>query len=111
MPLFGPPNIQELKRKQDVSGLIKALRYWKKDLNVSIAASLALREIEDARAVKPLLMALQDQDGFVRAAVVKRLGEIGDARAVEPLVAALQDQDDGVRQAAGNALAAQHPGI
>jgi len=29
MPLFGPPNVEKLKAKRDVKGLIKALGYQK----------------------------------------------------------------------------------
>jgi HEAT repeat protein len=49
-----------------------------------------LGEIGDARAVEPLIAALNDHF-YVRWKAVVALGEIGDARAVEPLIAALND--------------------
>ena len=41
MPLFGPPNVEKLKAKGNVKGLIKALDY-KKDASVRRAAAKAL---------------------------------------------------------------------
>ena len=40
MPLFGPPNIEKLKEKRDVEGLIKALRH--KDAKIRCDAAEAL---------------------------------------------------------------------
>ena len=40
MPLFGPPDIEKLKTRRDVQGLIKALEY-KKDITISQQAALA----------------------------------------------------------------------
>jgi HEAT repeat protein len=90
MPLFGPPDINKLKAKGDVKGLIKALRY-KKDRSVVAYAAQALGEIGDARATEPLIAALTDRSlkAWPLKQVAKALGEIGDVRAIEPLIAAL----------------------
>src|ERR1035437_5475993 len=99
MPLFGPPNVDKLKAKGDVPGLIKALRY-EKDSGVRHDAALALGKIGDARAVEPFIAALGDQNGLVRWSAAESLGAFGDARAVEPLIAALNDEESGVRDVA-----------
>ena len=70
MPLFGPPNIQELQEKRDHAGLLKALRY-RRDASIRRAAAQALvdmdrakdaldvlRKMGKAQAVAPLLVLL-----------------------------------------------------
>jgi HEAT repeat protein len=104
MPLFGPPNVEKLKAKGDVSGLIKALVY-KKDAAVRKEAAHALQEVSGEQAVEPLIAALGDEEGGVREIVARALAEIGDPRAVDPLAAALDDEQQAVRQTALNALA------
>ena len=49
----------------------------------------SLGEIGDAKAVEPLIEALNDTSFKIRNAATISLGRIGDARAVEPLIAAL----------------------
>jgi HEAT repeat protein len=65
MWIFGSPNVDKLKAKGDVEGLIKALGY-QKDWRVREAAASALGEIGDARAMEPLIAALKDHDSDVR---------------------------------------------
>jgi HEAT repeat protein len=89
MSLFGPPNVEKMKAKRDVEGLIKALGY-RKDKGVCKAAAGALVEI-GTPAVAPLVAALKDSDTHVQWQAARALGQIGDARAIEPLIAALED--------------------
>ena len=103
MFLFGPPNVEKMKARRDVNGLIKALGY-KKDEYVRWYTARALGEIKDPRAVEPLIAALKDTDKDVRQAAAEALGKIGDPRAVEPLIAALKDAEWHVRKAAAKAL-------
>ncbi len=103
MGIFGPPNVEKMKAKKDVRGLIKALGY-QKDWDVRTAAAIALGEIGDTRAVEPLSAWLKHEWSHVREAAAKALGEIGDPRAVEPLTAALKDKDINVRRVAAKAL-------
>jgi len=100
MPLFGPPNTEELKRKRDVKGLIEALSY-KENAEVRKQAAKALGEIGDSQAVEPLIAALKDE---ARLYAAKALGEIGDPRAVDPLIAALKVESQWTREAAAEAL-------
>jgi hypothetical protein len=55
MPLFGPPNVQELKAKRNVPALIKAIA--NNDIRISCAACEALGEIGDPRGIVPLMEA------------------------------------------------------
>ncbi len=41
MGLFGPPNVEKLKEKRDMNGLIKALSY-EKDAYIRLKAAKAL---------------------------------------------------------------------
>jgi HEAT repeat protein len=54
-----------------------------------------LGKIGDARAVEPLIQALEHEGLFWHAA--EALGEIGDTRAVEPLIKVLSDDEYYVR--------------
>lgn len=87
MGLFGPPNVDKMKAKGDVGGLIKALNY-ENGHGVRKAAAVALVRI-GAPAVESLASALYDRNRDVRLAAIEALGAIGDARAVAPLIAAL----------------------
>jgi WD40 repeat protein len=92
MGLFGPPDVERLKAKGDVKGLIKALEY-EKDWHVRRDAAEAFGQIGDPRAIGPLIAAFKD--GYLNEVAAEALVKIG-ARAVEPLIAALSDE--GVRE-------------
>jgi len=103
MSLFGSPNIVRLEEKQDVKGLIKVLSY-KKDSLVRLRSAQALGQIEDVRAVEPLVARLHDDSTGVSREAAVALGKIRDPRAVEPLIAALKTADNEVREPAAHAL-------
>jgi len=102
MGIFGPPNVEKIKAKKDVNGLIKALGYQKDSL-VQEDAAEALGEIGDARAIESLIAVLKDKEQKVRKAATEALGKIGEP-AVESLIAALKDKEQKVRKAATEAL-------
>jgi len=105
MPLFrfsDRPNVQELKSRGDVNGLIKALSY-QDDHNIRLSAASALGKVGDPRAANPLIVALDDRRR-VREVAALALGEIGDLSAVEPLITALDDENWEVRCTAAKAL-------
>ena len=52
------------------------------------SAARALGEINDPKAVDPLIAALKDKKPEVRGTAAVALGEIGDKKATMPLVAA-----------------------
>jgi hypothetical protein len=102
MALFGPPNVEKMKAKRDVEGLIKALGY-QKDGSVRMLAAGALGQMRDPRAVQPLIAALKDSDRHVPETAAEALVKIGTP-AVEPLIVALKDSDSNVRRLAAGAL-------
>jgi HEAT repeat protein len=103
MGLFGSPNVRKMEAKRNVEGLIKVLRS-RGDIGVRKEVAGALGRIGDARAVEPLIKALQHFAYDVRKAAASALGQIGDTRAVEPLIAALNVEDRDVRSPAARAL-------
>jgi HEAT repeat protein len=70
----------------------------------NIAAAEALGTIADAKAVDPLIAALNCRSSTMRKVAAKSLGQIKDKRAVEPLVKLLADKKSEVQEAAMNAL-------
>lgn len=66
-------------------------------------AAEALANIDDQRAVLPLISALRVPDSMVRSRAAKGL-RFADAGAVDPLIAALGDSDDFVSGHAAEAL-------
>jgi HEAT repeat protein len=116
---LGAPALQDLMaafRDKDLreyanSGLVKmgspavdALAAAMKDPDPDVRwnAANALGDIKDARAVEPLIEALQVKDLQFHAA--RSLGEIKDPRAVEPLIAALKNNDSEFREQAAQSL-------
>jgi HEAT repeat protein len=100
MGLFGPPNIEKLKAKKNVKGLIKALQYKNKG-KVRRQAADALAVLGDVKAAEPLIHALKDE--YVRWDAANALAKIGGP-AVEPLIRALTNEDSNVRLGAARAL-------
>jgi HEAT repeat protein len=67
-------------------------------------AASVLGQIQDARAMGPLVDALRHPDPRVRAEAAAALGTLHDTAAVEPLLHATRDPDFDVRASAGAAL-------
>ena len=108
MPLFGPPDVGQLKANRDVKGLIKALGY-NADAGVRRAAAAALGELGDPRAAEALVSALKSNewqsDWHDTSAATDALVRLG-AAAVGPLVEVLAWHSKVVRVSAAGALAA-----
>ena len=68
-----------------------------------LAANM-LGGLGEARALEPLIAAVEEGDKDLRQVAAKALGQLGDVRALEPLIAALEDEDHGVQRAAAQAL-------
>ena len=79
MPLFGPPDVEKLKARRDVQGLIKALDY-QKDAGIRKQAAEALGELRDSRVMDALISALGDPDWQVRMRAVERWVSCGAIR-------------------------------
>jgi HEAT repeat protein len=97
MPLFGPPNIEKLRKRRNIKALIKVLEYdglslfsFSEPHGLRDAAAKALVEI-GSEAVEPLCKVLEDSWGDAKERAAWALGQIGDERAVRPLIAALEE--------------------
>ena len=108
--LFGPPDVEKLKAKKDVQGLIKALAY-KKDAQVRRAAAGALGRLREECALQALVAALGDPEPAVRQSAVWAIAALGES-ALGPLVEVLRSRTTDDREAAARALAGMgEPGM
>lgn len=99
MSLFGSPNIEKLKAKHDIPGLIKLLNP-QKDPTACRGAVLALGQLGDRQAVPFLLPLLKTSDEHIRTATLWALPQLDTAQAREPLLTALADPSLQIRRAA-----------
>ena len=110
---FLKPNVEKLKRSQNVRGLIRALRH--SNTGVRTRAKWALVGLRDKRAVRLLCQLLADPsfpdrdrqlDTAIgaRVAAARILSRIGDASALDSLITALEHQFEKIRAAAADAL-------
>jgi HEAT repeat protein len=74
------------------------------DGKASHRAAAMLGRMKDARALEPLIAALQHPDPRVRTESCAALGELRDPAAAEPLLVATRDPEYEVRARAGEAL-------
>jgi len=95
------PNIEGMRAKNDVKGLIRALD--SDDLRIVGAVEDALEDI-GRRTTEPFIEALGDRDANVRGGAAWILGNTRDAEAQKPLIEALKDKDKDVRWLAVVAL-------
>ena len=102
MGLFGPPKIDELVEKNDIKGLIKALK--NKDFLIRKEAAKALFKTGDSSAIEPFIESLQDTDPDVTRIATEFLGTYGDRRAQDALIRSLNDEDETTRRNAAWAL-------
>jgi hypothetical protein len=77
MPLFGP-NIEKMKEKRDVNGLVRALSDAK-------VRSEAIKALVELKCVEELIKALNSDNAEVRIEVAETLKEIGDPYVLEVL--------------------------
>jgi HEAT repeat protein len=94
-------HVSQIRNPQAVEPLIKAIENsnW-----LRISAAEALGHIDNQRAGKALIKALEHCDGIGRRSAVEALGRIGNCQAVEALIKALDDSDIWVRCSAVEAL-------
>lgn len=94
-------NVENMYKKKDVTGLIKALNH--KDFFVHMDAAKALIELGEL-AVEPLIQKLKSKSENIRRQSALILGKIGDIRAVKPLIQKLSDDNESVKKMASRAL-------
>jgi len=93
--LFGKPNIEKLKAKRDVNGLIEALGY-EKDEDIRKNAALALGDLDDSAAIDPLITALQDTYD-VKVGVMQALAKMSHTRVLDYLMESLRNPNDRIQ--------------
>jgi epoxyqueuosine reductase len=88
-----PPNVQKLKAKRDVTGLLKAMQSSSEEIRKEAAAALGELEVKEA---VPALVACLRNDGrrLVRVAAAVALGKIGGEQAEEALSAQVVSEGD-----------------
>lgn len=99
MALFGPPDIDKLRAKGDVKGLMQALKY-PKDPGIRRAAAEVLGGLNRKETISALQTAAKDDDPSVCMAAIYALGRIGTDADIKPLVELLASEDDRIRGAA-----------
>jgi len=100
MALFGPPDVEKLKTKKNVKGLIKALNFYE-DKEIRKKAACALGSIKDRRAIDPLISsALYDKEKIVRKNDVDALWAIGREKTIALLIKKLQNTTDSIYEIA-----------
>lgn len=103
MSLFGPPDIEKLRAKNNIDGLIKALSYTK-DPSITPKAISALGATKNPKAVDAIISVLAQDDPNLRALAIEELGGMGDLRAYESILRALEDKNLYVKSQAAKAL-------
>ena len=103
MSLFGPPDIEKLRVKNNIDGLIKALSYTK-DSSIPPKAIFALGASKNPKAVEALITVMAQDDINLRAFAIDELGGMGDLRAFQPVLRALDDKNLYVKSQAAKAL-------
>lgn len=88
------PNIEKMKRKRDVDGLIKLLEH--NDLELQTKAALALGEIGNLRAVMPLLKLMQYEEPDLLIVASSALNKFNKTVLVKPFIDALNDKNSGL---------------
>lgn len=97
------PNIEKMKARKNIQGLIKALGF-KSDPHIRSTAAKVLGSIGGKEVIVPLQNALQDEDKWVRKNAVEALGIIGDPASIGPLINSLKDKEGHVVMEAAIAL-------
>jgi HEAT repeat protein len=92
-------SLEKIQSSNDVNELAAALQLDHAVLQgktrvqaARLAAIQRLAELNDPRAMEPIVAALRDEDRSVRNAAVQALGRTGDPRAVPALIECLQDR-------------------
>jgi len=93
MALFGPPNVEKLKSKKDIKGLIKAMQY-DKNISIPFSARRALIDLADPASFPPLMDLLnQNLDPDLRSNVIDCLGGLKVAEVVPYFISILEELD------------------
>ncbi len=83
-----------MEAKEAILPFLQSLKNNKSEYRVSTA--LTLGKLGDARAVKPLIKMLNDEDEHAVYIAVKALGKLKDKRAVLPLIGLLKNKSESI---------------
>ncbi len=105
MPIFGPPNIEKMKEKKNIKGLVKTLEYNRGDGSeqICIEAIRALDEIQDSQAIHPLVKRALYGTQDVKSAAIQALTHFGTP-AIDTLTESLKSSSPIERRNAAQAL-------
>lgn len=95
--------IQKLQEKADAFGLFKIV-YQENDPQVAQLAAAALGKMNDAKSIKVLAAALEDEQPLIRKAATEVLAQSSHEQSVPLLVQALQDSQETIRTLAAAGL-------
>ena len=114
MSLFGPPNIEKLKEKRNIKGLIKILKNDKYNYKkLRISAAKALGELGSPNAIEPLIVFYKKSyysnpeyqtASKALVSIGSTLSEKGDLDAIKALAAVFNNKDYSVRKVAAEGL-------
>ncbi len=105
MPFFKRgPDLKKLMEREDVQGLIHALRQASDDTRAEIIQILA--DIRDPRATEALLRELEGRDMTIRRLAAEALNRVDPERKYVAAIHLLDDMQRSVRTAAAGVLAA-----
>ena len=91
--LLFKPNIEKLKNKKDIKGLLKALN--NRDLNIRKEAAIALVEIGDNDLIDTLINVLNnDENADIRMEVVAALAKRGGEKVIKFLIKILENRPE-----------------
>jgi HEAT repeat protein len=130
MSFFGPPNIEKMKAKQDINGLVKACKNPDRDIAIEAAFALADLKLHNFALVYgilsknqqtriraytfysksdkyliPLITSLHDEEELIRMMGLTYLLLHYEKRAWNPIVKCLHDSSIHVRNQAATVLA------
>ena len=90
--------------EEAVRTLMMVVENHHEDLIVRGRAAMMLGKLGDARAVEPLIRALDAPGYQTPLYAAQSLGKLGDPRAIQPLLRVIESHNDKTREAAQEAL-------
>ncbi len=96
MFLFGPPNVEKMKDRRNVRGLIHVLRAPMLDEEMRCDAARALGQLGDQRAIPHLIAVVLGVRRLAEVAA-EALGQLGGQQSVEALITVLKSRDHSLK--------------
>lgn len=92
--MFFKPNVEKLKSKKNVNGLIKAINY-KKDPQIQIQAITALGELNATQAIEPIILLAYENSSNtqLQKCVEETIRQIGLEKSIEHIISLFVQED------------------